>query len=545
MPVLLADDQVNAAVSVPVGRDGHDHLHVHAEDLPVAAELNALGKLRVGRRADVFVEGQRIEEFAADHVVQPVAVKVGEARCGVAVGRQFFAAGLNLGCVSIFGVVVGAVVFHPPHLPGDRAVGPLARGVVVIVPAVVAPVAEADRQVIYAVVVEVVEPPEVGSADIKRRIEVDGGPVRQPAGLKLVVAFTGRGHDPLAVAGARDLKVARRAADRLSLVEFVGLAAAFAGKMIDGVFVFGRARHQQVELAVVVVIHRQGVAPQTDAELDHQSGVVVAHALQAVAGRYGQGFGHRFVGAVDQAGVVESERGKDDVPGPLGAVEVRRASGHFEPGVALKPHHGQARRRLPLAERGGVALAGGMIPLTRKILPPLNLTVCIGQAVGVKMQHQPLVHRQVPVAVGQMPLPQVSLHLTLLVFRKQPIKHQNFRYVPLKITVGLGRTGPCAAAQGREQVPPRHAVGPRGLGDDRLAVRIEQHRGHRRGVAVPAPAGDDHRVFGQRAVVGVGRHKFAFRRSALGTQPAAGFVLVRHRTPDRIIRLAAVLCPTG
>ena len=40
------------------------------------------------------------------------------------------------------------------------------------------------------------------------------------------------------------------------------------------------ARNHQIKIAIAVIVHRQGPSPETDTEIDGESGVVVANALE-------------------------------------------------------------------------------------------------------------------------------------------------------------------------------------------------------------------------------------------------------------------------
>ena len=185
--VFVADDEVDVAVLVPVERHGRDHLEVHRQGPRRAGEGGRLAGrlpgggpgLRVGTgrnrqasawrvawlgpRPDVFVVGEAIEELAAEHVEVAVAIEVREVRRRPAEGLERSLAGVQLERLCVYGVLVRAFVARDVDETAQRPAGPVALRVVGIVPAVIGPVADADREVVAAIAVEIDHLPQVGA----------------------------------------------------------------------------------------------------------------------------------------------------------------------------------------------------------------------------------------------------------------------------------------------------------------------------------------------------------------------------------------------
>ena len=161
-PVLVADDEVGMAVLVPVERDRDDHLQVHRERLAVRqlhATTRCVARLRA--RADVLEVGEAVEELAAQQVEVAVAVEVHEVRRRAAEGVDRLAARFNFARRVVARLRRRAEILEPVDETVERAVGPFARAIVGVVPAVFRPVIRADDEIDRAVAIEIDVAPEI------------------------------------------------------------------------------------------------------------------------------------------------------------------------------------------------------------------------------------------------------------------------------------------------------------------------------------------------------------------------------------------------
>ena len=74
--VLVADDQVDVAVAVPVDGGRRDHLQVHPDWTAVRFEPPPRSEARRLARAHVLEVGETVEELPADQIEVAVAVEV-------------------------------------------------------------------------------------------------------------------------------------------------------------------------------------------------------------------------------------------------------------------------------------------------------------------------------------------------------------------------------------------------------------------------------------------------------------------------------------
>ena len=220
--------------------------------------------------------GEAVEELAAEEVEVAVAIEVGEVRAGPAEDVDGRPAGLEFyGLVRI----LAGVVFDQVDPAVERSVLPAALAVVGVVPLVVAPVADADDEVLVAVAVPIDVAPHAGAdfagVDVCRGVDLFGL-------VEAAVVET----DVFEVL-VEDAGLAVDVADLDVVVGFADVDAGFEDRHFDlrilgGVFEeveavggFVRAGDDEVEVAVAVVVHRERPRPEADAEIDLEAGVVV------------------------------------------------------------------------------------------------------------------------------------------------------------------------------------------------------------------------------------------------------------------------------
>ena len=281
--VLLSNDQVHVAVAVPVDRARHDHLKIHFQFAAVGLPEPLTGEIAGLRpRAGVFKISQPVEKLAADEIQIAVGVVVREVRRGPPVNIHRRAACLDelLGRVNRPRARAG--VAHPVNVAVQRAVDPLASGVVGVVPAVLGPVAHADDEIGQGVAVVINEPPDIVANII--RVNVALRKERHRLGKSSFAEaheLAARNQHAIRAANSGDADVAVSPAQPDARLEHRHhAAAARIFKKINAIGRPIRAGHQQIEIAVTVVIHRHGPSPKTNRQVHDQSWVIITKLLQ-------------------------------------------------------------------------------------------------------------------------------------------------------------------------------------------------------------------------------------------------------------------------
>ena len=292
-PIFISRDNVDVPIPIPIDRNRRDHLQVH-QGIALPARVSVL-PARFCMRPHVLKIRESVQEFPADQVQVAVAVEVGEVGRGHAVDVDRLAvAGRELNRVGVLRTRFVPVVENQIHVPVQRAVGPFALLVPGVVPAVVVPDAEPDDQVLVAVAVIIDRLPLVRPRSFERRIEL--GVDRQfdllaPGLLAEVSVLVARLQQPDVAVDVGNLDVANGRAEafrRLEDREGVGHDGGAVGlgtwilEEVDAVVRLVRAGDDQVQVAVLVVVHRQRPGPEADAQVDDQAGVVVGNRLQLI-----------------------------------------------------------------------------------------------------------------------------------------------------------------------------------------------------------------------------------------------------------------------
>ena len=158
--ILIPHNQIDVAIGIPVDRGGRDHLQVHGERLAiVGGQLEARRILRLPARADVLEVGEAVEKLTAEQIEVAVAIEVGEvgARRAIDINRRATSKDF-LRCVGIHAIHI----FNQIHPAMQWAVAPATLGVERLIPDVVAPVADADDEILIAIPLPVDKSPHAG-----------------------------------------------------------------------------------------------------------------------------------------------------------------------------------------------------------------------------------------------------------------------------------------------------------------------------------------------------------------------------------------------
>ena len=94
--ILIAHNQINVAVAIPIHRTGQDHFQLHRQRFAVVCELAAGGILGRLTCAGVFKICEAVYKLAAQQIEIAVAIEVRKIRRWAAVHIHRLAAGLHL-----------------------------------------------------------------------------------------------------------------------------------------------------------------------------------------------------------------------------------------------------------------------------------------------------------------------------------------------------------------------------------------------------------------------------------------------------------------
>ena len=233
---------------------------------------------------DVLEVGEAIEKFATKQVEVAIAVKVGEVRAGPTENVDRRSA---RGEFDRIPGVFPLVVFDEIDPTVQRSVFPAPLAVIGVIPFIVAPVADPHDEILIAVVfpIDIAPHSPARLAAVKPRPIVNLRCLVEVSRFEFQILQVLLEHFRFAIHVA-NLNVVPGFSQVGAWFEDRHFHARILGRVLEEIEPVGRfvgTGDHEIEIAVVIVIHRQGPRPEPDAEINLEAGMIVTQGFEILA----------------------------------------------------------------------------------------------------------------------------------------------------------------------------------------------------------------------------------------------------------------------